>query len=196
MSCAFASVALATAERWHDVARIVELALSTSERLSLLFMASFLRVSDGLAVMALGEPSRGIAAIEAIRDAPPSPLLRIVAEFALGVSYARIARGQVSAPVSVLLRNPGFVIRHGLPARRKARAILARIADDSPNGLRGYCGQAMHELALLHVHCGEDEKAATRAAQAVGIFESQGALAALSQSRQLLDSLGRSTAPA
>jgi tetratricopeptide (TPR) repeat protein len=188
MSCAFASVTLAAAERWEDVARVVGMALPTSERLSLLFMASFLRVSEGVAAMALGDLSRGIGAVEAIRDEPPSPLAKLVAEFSLGVAYARIARGEVRAPFSVLLRNPGFVIRHALPARRKARAILERFADDPPDGLGGYSGLAMLELALLHARRGEREQAAARATKAIEIFGRQGASEAERRARALLAS--------
>jgi class 3 adenylate cyclase/tetratricopeptide (TPR) repeat protein len=189
MSCAFATVALAYAERWEEVARVVDLALPKTERLSLLFMASFLRLSEGLAAMARGEPSRGMAVVEGIRDRPPSPLAKIVAEFTLGVTYARIARREVRAPLSVLLRNPGFVIRHALPARRKAHAILERIADDSPDGMHGYSGLAMLELALLHADAGDPAEAEGRALRAIDIFERQSAPEAIRRARRLADSL-------
>src|SRR5215468_11203958 len=127
--------------------------------------------------------------IEALPDAPPSPWEAAVTSFALGLIYARTARREVDVPLSVLLRNPGFVIRHALPARRKARALLERIADDPPGGARGFSGLAILELARLHAHFGEREEASRRAAQAIEVFERQGAQEALRQARSVVESL-------
>jgi hypothetical protein len=104
--------------------------------------------------------------------------------------YARIARSEGKVDLSVLLRNLGFIIRHVLPARRRARALLARTADHPLHGLGGYSGHAMLELARLHAHLGEHEAALARATQAVELFERHGPSEILRQARELAESLG------
>jgi len=61
---------------------------------------------EALAGMARGEPARGMATLETMRDAPTCPWAEASTLFNLGVAYARIARGAVRAAPSVLLRNP------------------------------------------------------------------------------------------
>jgi hypothetical protein len=90
----------------------------------------------------------------------------------------------------VLLRNLGFLFRHALPARRKALALLEPISDDRGSDLGGvYTGLASLELARLHAHRGESEKARSRAERAIEIFERGCANEAVRQSRELIDSL-------
>jgi predicted ATPase/class 3 adenylate cyclase len=183
-----AAFALLAAERPEAAARVVGEGLPLAERLPVLSTTFYLRLIGASAAVALGDLSRGMRTIEALPDAPPSPWAAAATSFVLGLIYARTARREVDVPLSVLLRNPGFVIRHALPARRKARALLERIADDPPGGVRGYSGLAMLELARLHAHFGEHEQASRRAAQAIEVFERQKAEEALRQARQLLES--------
>ena len=184
-----AAYALLSSERPEAAARVVGEGLPLAERMPVLSTTFYLRLIGASAAVALGALSRGMRTIEAIRDNPPTPFAEMMVVFTLGLIYARTARREVNVPLSVLLRNPGFVIRHALPARRKARALLDRIADDPPGGARGFSGLAMLELARLHAHFGEHEQASRRAAQAIEVFERQGAQEALRQARSVVESL-------
>jgi hypothetical protein len=152
-------------------------------------MVGQLRASRALAWMALGEPSRGMRELHALLAERISTFYISFLSFTMGVAYARIARGEGSASLLFLVRNLGFVLRHALPARRKARALLEAIADSPPDGLGGNSGAANLELARLHAHKGEREAARSRAAQAIEIFERQGAVRAVAQAHELLSSL-------
>jgi hypothetical protein len=61
------------------------------------------------------------------------------AEVNLAATYARIASRQAKARVSPLVRSPGFVVRHALPAQRRARRQLEALATNLPvQGLGGF----------------------------------------------------------
>jgi predicted ATPase len=181
--------ALSFAGRPEEVARVIRNVLPVAERLSQKIMVRLFRSIEATARMALGEPGRGVRTLEAIVAEPLSPWMALNARNALGTAYARIARGEGGGSLSVLLRNPGFVIRHALPARRKAYAILEPIADHPPNDLLGFSGMANLELARLHVHRRQGDAARSRAERAIEIFERQAAHEALRQARELVDSL-------
>ncbi|MBI4518713.1 MAG: AAA family ATPase [Deltaproteobacteria bacterium] len=189
LSAVYLASALGTAQCSEELVRLAQEVLPAADQLSQNIISTIIRLATGPAVMSLGEPSRGISIIEAARRQPSCPWVEVVATNILGIVYARIARREGRADLSVLLRNPGFIIRHVLPARRKARALLERTADHPLHRLAGYSGSAMFELALLHAHRGEREAARARATQALEVFERQGALEALRQARALADSL-------
>ena len=46
-----------------------------------------------------------------------------------------MATRETAGPLGALARNPGFVVRHGLAARRRAERLLGGIADDA------YCAE-------------------------------------------------------
>ncbi len=183
------AVALSSADRLEELSRIVREVLPEAERLSQTIIVCYLRAWQAICRMAMGEPSRGMRELQALRDERRGGWLDAFVSYSLAVAYARIARGEGSASVSVLLRNPGFMIRHALPARRKARALLDAIADDPPGGLAVFSGIANLELARLHAHTGDPEAARSRATRAIEIFERQGAHVAVAQARELEDSL-------
>jgi class 3 adenylate cyclase/tetratricopeptide (TPR) repeat protein len=182
-------VALGLASRPEEVARAVSDILPDTERLSQKVMIWLFRAAQATSRLALGEPSRGMRELEALRDERVGGWHQAFIEWSIALAHARIARREGKASLGVLLRNPGFVIRHVLPARRRARALLEENADHPPEGLRIVHGMANLELARLHAYLGEKDAARTRAARAIEIFEREGAHHAVAQARELRDSL-------
>jgi hypothetical protein len=88
--------------------------------------------------------------------------------------------------VRSLLRNPGFVLRHALPARRKARARLEQSVQECERGeFRSHEGTVHLELAALLARF-----ARHHLGRALAILERQGAEVALGRARELAASLG------
>ena len=95
-----------------------------------------------------GQLSQGIARL--VDAAKGTGLAARTAEVYLAVTYARIASRQAKAPVSALVRSPGFVVRHALPARRRARRQLEALATNLPaQGLGGFVPTIERELRRL-----------------------------------------------
>jgi class 3 adenylate cyclase len=84
-------------------------------------------VSDAVCQILEGKPARGMRALEVLRDNAREhdvDWITLIADAYVGIMYARIATREVQATASVALRNPGFVVRHAVPARRKAHRTL------------------------------------------------------------------------
>jgi hypothetical protein len=110
--------------------------------------------------------------------------------FSIGLVYARIARREVPLVLGSLLRNPGFLLRHALPARRKARAWLERaLANSQRSEFKAGEGSARLELAAL---LARSDPAAARAhlGAALPLLERQDAPTALARARALAATLG------
>jgi tetratricopeptide (TPR) repeat protein len=104
--------------------------------------------------------------------------------------YARIARREVPVPLMALLRNPGFVFRHALSARRKARVRLEQSIRECERGeIRSHEGAVHLELAALLVRS-DPSGARSHLEQAIAILERQDAQAALGRARQIAATLG------
>jgi tetratricopeptide (TPR) repeat protein len=147
------------------------------------------------AMVSLGEGrlSKGMAALLALHaDARRRSLVFNEAwlTVSIGIVYARIATRNVPINIPSLLRNPGFVLRHALPARRKARAWLERGLEASRDSEIKQQDGAIHlELATLLARR-DPATARTHLERAVAIFELQGAHGALHRARELAVSLG------
>jgi tetratricopeptide (TPR) repeat protein len=189
LSAMYHGIALVFAQRWDAAARVVAEMLPVVESLGLAQVVFWLRYVDAVAALGREAPARGMAALQTLRAAAPSPWHEVNIDQTLATIYARIARREVRADPALLVRNPGFVLRHVLPARRRARACLERLADEAPHGYRGYRGLALLELGRLHAYAGEREAAARRTAQAIELFERQDAAETLAQARALAASL-------
>ena len=194
MSITALGFALGSAERFEELGRVIGDVLPTAEALSQKIMVRFCRSMLAGATLALGEPARGMRLMQALHNEQVGGQTGLVLRSVLGVVYARIARGEGRASFWVLLRNLGFLFRHALPARRKALALLEPVADDRGSDLGGvWAGAANLELARLHAHRGESEKARSRAERAIEIYERGCANEAVRQSRELIDSLELAT---
>jgi hypothetical protein len=77
-----------------------------------------------------GQLLRGIAQL--LEAAKETGLRARTAEVYLAVTYAGISSGQAKASLSALVRSPGLVVRHALPARRRARRQLEALATNLP----------------------------------------------------------------
>jgi hypothetical protein len=112
------------------------------------FWEAMLEPAVALVQLLTGQLSQGIARL--VDAAKGTGLAARIAEVYLAVTYARIASRQVKAPVSALVRSPGFVVRHALPARRRARRQLEALAATLPaQGLGGFVPMIERELRRL-----------------------------------------------
>jgi hypothetical protein len=153
------------------------------------------KVAAALASMGEGRLSKGMAAlVEAHGEAVRRGALhdRRWIEFSMALLYSRIARRDVPLALGSLLRNLGFVLRHALPARRKARALLEScVRECERSEIKCHHGLAHLELATLLVRS-DPRTAAGHLERALSILEHQGAQRALQRARQFAVSLGAS----
>ncbi|MBV9934060.1 MAG: hypothetical protein JO367_07135, partial [Actinobacteria bacterium] len=117
--------------------------------------------------------------------------LRSVVEGFLAVMYARIATRELEASAGVALRNLGFVVKHALPARRRARKLFPEWElDFLISGRLGIVFLVNYEWAKLLAHEGNIDEAIRRLKIAIkgtdGFLDSPGRRDAMA----LLDSLG------
>jgi class 3 adenylate cyclase/tetratricopeptide (TPR) repeat protein len=125
------------------------------------------RCADAICTILEGRPARGMRALEACHRAAHEDevdWIRALIDGYLAVMYARIATREVEAQPSVILRNPGFAVRHALPARRKAHAALRRYeAEFLDTGRLGKLRFVLdYEWAKLLVHEGRTNEARER----------------------------------
>jgi hypothetical protein len=107
-----------------------------------------LEPAEAVVKLLTGQLSQGIAGL--VDAAKGTGLAGHIAEVYLAVTYARIASKQAKVPVSVLVRSPGFVVRHALPAPRRARRQLEALATNLPaQGLGGFLPMIERELRRL-----------------------------------------------
>jgi hypothetical protein len=96
----------------------------------------------------------------------------MVSDVYRAVTYARMATRETAAPIAALARNPGFVVRHGLTARRRAQRLLADVADTlERHGLLGLRLIVDREHAKLANHFGQHDEAARLARRALPIID-------------------------
>ena len=113
-----------------------------------LIWEAMLEPAEAVVQLLTGQLSQGIARL--VSAAKGTGLAARTAEVYLAVTYARIASSQAKAPVSALIRSPGFVVRHALPARRRARRQLEALATNLPaQGLGGFVPTIERELRRL-----------------------------------------------
>jgi hypothetical protein len=113
-----------------------------------LIWEAMLEPAEAVVQLLTGQLSQGIARLVDAAKGPGLPAR--IAEVNLAVTYARIASRQAKAPVSALVRSPGFVVRHALPARRRARRQLEALATNLPaQGLGGFVPTIERELGRL-----------------------------------------------
>ena len=107
----------------------------------------------GAALAQCGEPARGFRFIKENMAAFERLGLSATPGFGhmiLGEMYATIARGEEKAPLGVLLRNPGFVVRDALFAAKHARHHLdSAIADARATNRPAFLCRNLLNLALL-----------------------------------------------
>jgi hypothetical protein len=107
-----------------------------------------LEPAEAVVQLLTGQLSQGIARL--VDATKGTGLAARIAEVYLAVTYARIASRQVNAPVRALVRSPGFVVRHALPARRRARRQLEALATTLPaQRLGGFVPMIERELGRL-----------------------------------------------
>jgi hypothetical protein len=132
-------------------------------------MGELHRWAEGVCLVLEGKLSQGMRLLEHSRQHAEERGVGwglAATDLYIATTYARIATGEATAPTSAVLRNPGFVLRHAAPARRKARRALAAFERDHL-GERGQPGVRFvfeHERAKFLAHEGDIE-GAKRAAQ-------------------------------
>ena len=190
---AYHALGLALALRFQECRPVAVELLALAEEHCAEILATPAKVAGALVSLGEGRLSKGMAALLALHaDARTRSLAFNEAwlTFSIGVVYARIATRDVPINIPSLLRNPGFVLRHALPARRKARAWLERVLEASRDSeIKQQDGATHLELATLLARR-DPATARTHLERAVAIFERQGAQGALQRARELAVSLG------
>jgi tetratricopeptide (TPR) repeat protein len=148
-----------------DLSRLrteVDIVTESSFELGLLVVSQPVATAAGLLLVMEGSFTSGMALLEKARDEAAergNHWYSVVAEVFIGVVHARIATGQATASLTNVLRNPRFILRHALPAKRIARRELERLSQslaDRGDGLRFIVD---YELGLVLSHCGETDDA-------------------------------------
>jgi class 3 adenylate cyclase len=126
--------------------------------------------ADALICLLVGDLGTGMTLLE--RSTGLGGLYGMLSEVYRAVSYARMATRETAAPFGALARNPGFVVRHGLAARRRAQHLLAGLADQlERHGLLGLRFIVDREHAKLASHFGHHDEAARLARRALPIID-------------------------
>jgi class 3 adenylate cyclase len=126
--------------------------------------------ADALICLLKGDLGTGMTLLE--RSTGLGGLYGMVSEVYRAVTYARMATGETAASLGALARNPGFVVRHGLTARRRAPRFLADVADALEQlGLLGLRFIVDREYAKLASHFGQHDEAARLARRALPIID-------------------------
>jgi hypothetical protein len=99
-------------------------------------------------------------------------LFGVLSDVYQAATYARMATRETAAALGALARNPGFVVRHGLTARRRAQRLLTGLADSlEQHGLLGLRLIVDREHAKLASHFGQHDEAARLARRALPIID-------------------------
>jgi hypothetical protein len=125
--------------------------------------------ADALVCMLEGDLGTGMTLLK--RSTGVGGIFGMLSDVYRAVTYARMATRETAASLGALARNPGFVVRHGLAARRRAERLLAGIADPlERHGLLGLRFIVDREHAKLASHFGQREEAARLARRALPII--------------------------
>ena len=123
----------------------------TAHRLDGLLLA--VAPAGGVLQVLEGDLSRGMRSVDesiAAADLAGSRFLASMGRVYRAGVRARAATGEVTVPLAVLARNPGFVLRHALPGRRRVAAELVGLVATLPRrGGAGLVPMAEAELARL-----------------------------------------------
>ena len=126
--------------------------------------------ADALVCLLQGDLGAGMTLLE--RSTGLAGLFGMLSDVYRAVTYARMATRETAAPLGALARNPGFVVRHGLTARRRAQRLLAGIAEAlERHGLLGLRFIVDREHAKLASHFGQHDEAARLARRALPIID-------------------------
>jgi len=162
-------------------------------------MGELHRWAEGVCLVLEGNPSQGMRMLERCRERAAQAGLRwgvLVTDLYIATTYARIATGEANASALVAVRNPGFVMRHALPARRKARRALDAFERDHLRGeqLEGPRFAFEYERAKFLAHERDIEGARQAANRARAVTEAYGDSEGREAVKALLERLERAQA--
>jgi class 3 adenylate cyclase/tetratricopeptide (TPR) repeat protein len=147
-------------------------------------------MADAMCQILEGKPSRGLRALEAVRARAESEdvdFVTGVADVYTAMMYARIATREVPADLAVALRNPGFLLRHAMLARRKAHAAFEAFeARFLETGRINFRFNVDFERAKLFVSQGDTEEAIRRLRRALDSTAEYGPSPGRTQAEELL----------
>jgi class 3 adenylate cyclase len=142
------------------------------------FCLTMSRSFQGLKNLAQGDLARGMQAYRTELERSHSVGHRwgyLQLTLGLAQTYVSIVARDLSPPVGSLLRNPGFVARHALPAARHARAQLeAARRELEETGMVGFAGLISFTSARLHACQGRDAEASSELARCVDFLREAG----------------------
>jgi predicted ATPase/class 3 adenylate cyclase len=106
--------------------------------------------------------------------------------------YTSMAAREIAPDFGALLRNPGFVVRHALPAARRARELLeASRREIEATGMAGFSGMVSFQLARLHASQRRDAEARSELGRCAEFLRAAGDGDLPPQVRELSQRLGR-----
>jgi hypothetical protein len=134
-------------------------------------MPDYHRAMEGICLVLENRPARGMRVLEESRhlaQVEEFDWLRCIVDGFIAVMYARLATRELDAPASVAVRNIGFVVKHGLPAKRRAHRMFEQWeADFITSGRVGLLFLISYEWAKLLAHTGAAGEARRRLEMAI-----------------------------
>jgi len=157
-------------------------------------MGEIHRWAEGICLVLEGKLSQGMRVLEHSRQRgvdTGAEWAVVVTDLYIAAAYARIVTRETTAPVSAVLRNPGFVLRHAAPARRKARRAFETFEHDhlEGKGLEGLRPAFEYERAKFLAHEGDRDGAKRSAERALATSASYGDSEGRRDIKALLDRL-------
>jgi len=189
------AAALVTKRRSHEAEELIGALRQRSIRQECLTVMAQLGPVPGAAQILNGEFARGLRTIEDhcrwLEEVGFAPIYAASARLALGEVYLQMVLGQEKPPLSVLLRNLGFILLNIPFAAAKARhhlELTARIAEDE--GSTAIHAWALMDLGLLAKAKKRSGEARRYLEQAHQLAHSVDAYETAEKSKAALDELG------
>lgn len=152
---AYRTMALIQLRRYEDAGRSGEEHMAFHRQRPAEYCESIVRSQLAGARAAQGELAEfeGVPRAVAERQHCGDLFIESVLQVMMAETYVRIADQEIVPPLSVLLRNLGFVFRQALPAKANARRCLARgrqlVSDGGYQGLSAWVAFTAARVALL-----------------------------------------------
>jgi hypothetical protein len=152
----------------------------------------FQRANEAIVLLNEGEFGRALDQIASVRAecrAYDSPFYDVQLGFGVATIYARMATGEGQASggkLGIMMRNPGFVLKHARRASQTAHDAFKRLSDELPPDLEGFRFLIEYEFAKLLVKRKEFAEARARLERAIAFLRPMGDCQGMRDSRALL----------
>jgi hypothetical protein len=178
-------------EEYDTAKALIEPALRFAEEHEITLFALVQQFQQGLLLIGEGEPTRGLNQLASLKR--KSTELGFAGELFIGINeamvYARIATGEAKGSLSVMVRNPGFVIGRARKASRIARDALADLSANLPPYQEGFRFLIEFEFAKLLIKRKERDEARKHIEKAIAFLQPLGDSVGMRDARALLATL-------